>query len=700
MHEAPVDSESWVHGGANAFAVRFGAFEVCLDTGELRKHGTRVRLQRRPFHILQALLEKPNRVVSREELRARLWSADTFVDFESGLNTAINRLRTALGDSAESPIYIETLARVGYRFIAPVTVPALQQAVEASRAASETIHSPIGGAEKTAPAPRTTAWWWAAGGAVLAASALAAIFWMQRAPRESASFRQLTFSNGLVRNARFAHDGKRVVYSAALNGKGSRLFETSTTGAATKDLGFDAEQLASLSSKDRLALFKGSNEPALEAAPLSGGGASLLANHAMDADWSPDGTLSLVTANEGMYSVEYPPGKTLYASSEWIDDLRVAPQGDRVAFVKHPVPMDDGGDVVVATRDGHSRVLSAGWESIQGLAWRPDEREIWFTAARSGVDRSLMAVDMNGRLRQIAQMPGGMLLRDISASGDVLISRATSRMSMFWGNVDGNSPQDISWLDWSRAVAISSDGKRVLFDETGQGGGSHYSVFLYDADKRSSDRVGDGRAIDLSSDGAWVLTQSASEPRKLFLVSVKDHKAALVPNPGFEYRWAKFFPGQCQDILFAGGLPNQKEQLYRQHAPGGTPVPITGGVRIRGVVVDDSGDFAVGVAQEAKLTVVNLRDGSSRSIGNPAHVVPVAFVGSGQILTRREEGDSVLLEMLNLQNGQVRLYKKLPAGDSFGTAKTFPIFIAKDLKTFTYSRLQTLSTLFVVSGWS
>ena len=687
MEEAPVDSESSVHG-----SVRFGAFEIFLDTGELRKHGTRVRLQRRPFHILQALLEKPNQVVSRDELRARLWSADTFVDFESGLNTAINRLRTALGDSAESPIYIETLARVGYRFIAPVTMPATEQA------ASETVHSPVGGAEVKASAPRKTLWWVA--GAVLAAGALAAIFWTHRAPRESASFKQLTFSNGLVRNARFAHDGKRVVYSAALNGKGSRLFETSTTGLATKDLGFEAEQLASLSSKDRLALFSAAHEPTLEAAPLSGGSSSVVANHATDADWSPDGTLSLVIANEGMYSVEYPPGKTLYTSSEWIDDLRVAPQGDRVAFVKHPVPMDDGGDVVVAGRDGRSRVLSAGWESIEGLAWHPAEREIWFTAARSGIDRSLMAVDMNGRLRQVAQIPGGMLLRDISPSGDVLISRATSRMSMFLGKVDGNSPQDISWLDWSRAVAISSDGKRVLFDETGQGGGSHYSVFLYDVDKRSSDRLGDGRAIDLSSDGGWVLTQSASEPRKLFLVSVKDHKAALVPNPGLEYRWAKFFPGQCQDILFAGGFPNQKEQLYRQHAPGGTPVPIAGGVRIRGTVVDDSGDFAAGVAREAKLAVVNLRDGSSRLLDNPRHVVPVAFVGSGQILTRREDGDSVVLEMLNLQSGQVSFYRKLPAGNGFGTAKTFPIFVAKDLQTFTYSRLETLSTLFVVSGWS
>jgi hypothetical protein len=116
--------------------------------------------------------------------------------------------------------------------------------------------------------------------------------------------------------------------------------------------------------------------------------------------------------------------------------------------------------------------------------------------------------------------------------------------------------------------------------------------------------------------------------------------------------------------------------------------------------VDDSGQFAAGIAHESKLTIVNLHDGSSRSIDNPAHAVPVAFVGTDQILTRREDGDSVVLEILNLQNHQVHFYRKLPAGNGFGVAETLPVFVAKDLKTFTYSRLETLSTLFVVSGWS
>ena len=106
--------------------VRFGRFEADLRSGELSRSGSKIRLQEQPFQILSLLLQKPGEVVTREELRARLWPADTFVDFDHGLNAAIKRLRDALGDSAENPRFIETLARRGYRFIAPVETPQLQ----------------------------------------------------------------------------------------------------------------------------------------------------------------------------------------------------------------------------------------------------------------------------------------------------------------------------------------------------------------------------------------------------------------------------------------------------------------------------------------------------------------------------------------------------------------------------------------------
>jgi DNA-binding winged helix-turn-helix (wHTH) protein len=100
--------------------VRFGVFEADLVAGELRKNGGRIRLQEQPFQLLALLLERPGGVVTREELRQKLWPADTFVDFDHSLNTAVNKLREALGDSASSPRYVETLTRRGYRFLGQV----------------------------------------------------------------------------------------------------------------------------------------------------------------------------------------------------------------------------------------------------------------------------------------------------------------------------------------------------------------------------------------------------------------------------------------------------------------------------------------------------------------------------------------------------------------------------------------------------
>ncbi len=107
----------------NRRIVRFGVFELDLSAGELRKNGVKLRLQGQPLQVLTVLLDHAGEVVTREQLQQTLWPSDTFVDFDHSLNTAINKVREALGDSASSPRYVETLARRGYRFIAPVQAP-------------------------------------------------------------------------------------------------------------------------------------------------------------------------------------------------------------------------------------------------------------------------------------------------------------------------------------------------------------------------------------------------------------------------------------------------------------------------------------------------------------------------------------------------------------------------------------------------
>lgn len=139
---------------------RFGVFELNEATGELRKHGIRIKLHSQPFQILMMLLERPSELVTREEMRQRLWGNDTIVDFDHGLNTAVNKLREALGDAAAKSRHVETIPGRGYRFICPVTVAApvatavLESAAD-SRASAASAVAVASKDEETATSPHT-----------------------------------------------------------------------------------------------------------------------------------------------------------------------------------------------------------------------------------------------------------------------------------------------------------------------------------------------------------------------------------------------------------------------------------------------------------------------------------------------------------------------------------------------------------------
>src|SRR5262249_56490372 len=193
--------------------VQFGIFELNRRAGELRKHGTRIRLQPKPMQILCALLERPGEVVTRDELKARLWPDDTFVDFESGLNTAVNRLRLALGDSAEHPRYIETEARSGYRFIG-----AAQPKPDLALSLPPQVIPP-------APAKRRVLLHWrfvtVLGFLVIAVTAAIGL----RPPDPAVRFRQITFRRGQVSGARFGEGSRSILYTAQWENEPRRIYE-------------------------------------------------------------------------------------------------------------------------------------------------------------------------------------------------------------------------------------------------------------------------------------------------------------------------------------------------------------------------------------------------------------------------------------------------------------------------------------------
>ena len=214
-----MSADRWTAG-----PIRFGVFEVDLRSGELRKQGVRIRLAEQPFAVLAMLLEQPGEVVTRDDLRRRLWSADTFVDFDQGLNKAINRVRETLGDSAESPRFIETLPKRGYRFIGTVTPSAPPAAAPAP---TPTPTPPVvpAAVSRRVPYPPLVA-------AAAVVLVVAAALWWRRQPAPTAPV-----ATPLVRSSLLPPPGTAFVpYSVALSRDGTRLAFAAETPEGARSL--------------------------------------------------------------------------------------------------------------------------------------------------------------------------------------------------------------------------------------------------------------------------------------------------------------------------------------------------------------------------------------------------------------------------------------------------------------------------------
>jgi Tol biopolymer transport system component/DNA-binding winged helix-turn-helix (wHTH) protein len=206
------------NGARSPRIVRFGMYEADLQAGELRKNGLKVPLQEQPFQVCAILLQNSGKLVSREELRKELWPEDTFVDFEHGLNTAINKIRHALDDSAENPRFVQTLPRRGYRFIAPV-------AEGGAAAAPIGIAAPADGIEKHAPVAEPKHWrvWrlplLIAAGVSLALS-VTYVYKLVKSPGVTQRpLTRVTFDEGLQIGATWSPDGRFIAYSSDRGGK-------------------------------------------------------------------------------------------------------------------------------------------------------------------------------------------------------------------------------------------------------------------------------------------------------------------------------------------------------------------------------------------------------------------------------------------------------------------------------------------------
>lgn len=679
----------------NGRVLQFGAFELSTGTGEVRKNGARIRLQGKPLQLLEALLDRPGSVVTREELRDRLWAADTFVDFESGLNTAVNRLRLALGDSADRPRYVETLARSGYRFVAPVS-ESHPQAVDENEVMAPQFVPP-------APAPHHSKRGWMLAASVAAVLLVSGLFVLaRRTPVPQPTFHQITFRRMTVPSARFGPDDQSVIYEGRQRPDDGELYLVNTVSPESRALGFPRSVLAAVSHSGELALLtvlNGQPTRSLVRVPMNGGAPLPLDRGVWNADWSPDGSkMAVIRYSRRPETVEYPRGHTLFASAGWMTDIRISRSGNELAFIDHPVLGDDGGNIVMIDAKGVPHTLSTGWASADGLAWAPSGREVWFTAARSGLTRALYAVSRSGKLRLIAAFPGTLTLYDISATGRVLIAREQLHAMMTARFAGESKERDLSWFDYSNVEDISADGRVILFEETGEGGGSHHAVYVRKLGEHSAVRVGEGYGLALSPDANWVVTLPDEDQSKLNLVPLTPGQMRTISGHGLQYEFARFFPSGNR-LLVGGSMPGGTARLFVQWLDGGKPEPLQANVYLMHPAISDDSRWIAGVDSDQRLTVVPVDGGEPRVIARGlAHAV-LQWSHSGNSLLAQSDAVPASLLRIEVSTGRYKLWRVIGPFDLAGVGTIWPAVLSADDRTLIYSYQQKLSELFVADGW-
>ena len=472
----------------------FGVYQLNLQTGELTKRGVRIRLQGQPLSVLIALIERPGELVTREELQQKLWGDGTIVDFDHGLATTINKIRERLGDSAENPRFIETIARRGYRFLAPVHE--LQQEEAASTTAGELqVLAPV-----TSPV-KSRAWHhrrWIYGGVIAGIMAFVAawLYWEWSAPRPPMPMRQITWSGHVFPGDMpmesfpgLATDGTRVYFDEVHDGRfvlAYSLTNDNETHLVATNSEIAGPTLIGISSNGTQLMVRDHLAPEIEQ-PLwiiatSGSSARRVPRVlAHDATWMPGGDSIVYATGDELWIADEHGNATKFASLSgrafW---LRWSPNGKQLRFTmidprtRTPLLWEIGAS------GGKADPLLPGWNPANGEccgSWTPDGRDYLFQAANDGQD-NIWALPESGLRRWLFHRPfqvtnGPLSFSSPIISGDskyLLFIGAHSRSRLF--RYDVHSRQILPYLPeltGATHVAFTQDGKRVAWISNSEG---------------------------------------------------------------------------------------------------------------------------------------------------------------------------------------------------------------------------------------
>jgi len=523
-------------------------------------------------------------------------------------------------------------------------------------------------------------------------------------PTEETTFQRLTFRRGSILSARFAPDGQTVIYGAAWEGSPIEIFATRPESPVSRSLGLASADILSVSSDGELAVSLGrrfvwgwESAGTLARLPLDGGAPREVLEDVQEADWAPDGKSLAVVRRVGNSRLEFPIGKVLYQTAGWISHPQVSPDGNLVAFIDHPQRGDNVGRVMVVDSNGKNRLT--GPPAGTGLAWSPRGDEIWFTGP--GVQAAaLQAVTLSGRIRVVADFPGGVTLQDISRDGRVLLNRDNWRREIV-GLAPGESRErNLTWLDWSFPADLSDDGKVLLFTEQAEGTRGVYSSFLRKTDGSPAVLLGQASGAGLSPDGKWALTTGGVGSQQLTLLTTGAGEPKPLPKADITYHGAAWFP-DGRRILIMGHEPGRGVRLYVQDLVGGKPRAITPeGVTFFGKVIAPDGRSVAALGPEQRILLYPIEPAEPQAIpGIAPDEQPIRWTPDGRSLyVWRQEDLPAKISIVDVSSGRRTLWKELTPPDPAGVLMIGPILITPDGKSYVYSYRRTLEDLYLAEG--
>jgi Tol biopolymer transport system component len=549
---------------------------------------------------------------------------------------------------------------------------------------------------------------------LVAAAALVGWRWKQSLAGQP-EFRRLTFRRGTIRMARFTPDGQTIIYGAAWDGNPVELFRVTASSSDSSPFGIGAAQVLGISKTGELALQLNSSVRSfvqtgtLGRMPLNGGAPRQVLDNVQFADWSADGhDLAVVryAPATGLSWVEYPVGNVIYKGPAWIGHLRLSPDGSLLAFAEHFDAGDDG-RLTIIDRKGNKKLESRLFESFQGLAWRPDGNEVWFTAAITGGARALYAVNMRGMQRLVLRVPGALVLQDISNSGSVLLTNDNARKQTFALAAGEGKERNLSWFDWTALSTLSEDGKVILFSETGEASPGR-GLYLRRLDGSAPVRVADGNFSDLSPDGKWVVASDFKGPPQFVLFPTGIGQPRQITHDNLIHLYPHFTP-DAKAIVFIGRAPQAGLRTYYQPIEGGGPVAITpegvagsGASHASEITISPDGAYIIAPDSSHGSYAIYPVHGSQppRPVkGVDMAEAVVSWSADGKYLFTYHRGEAApKIFRVEIATGKRLFFKQTSPPDVAGVEDVTGMRITADGRAYAYSCNTVLSDLYVVQG--